>query len=71
MDHTVRFGFLCATGVLLGLLLLPVIPELGGGVILVVCALILMDSRLEPASNPPRDGARSPSAVRGTASDCR
>ena len=42
MDHTVRFGFLCATGVLLGLLLLPVIPELGGGVILVVCALILM-----------------------------
>jgi len=41
MDHPVRFGLLCAARILLGLLLLPTIPELGGGVILVVCALIL------------------------------
>jgi len=42
MDHPVRFGLLCAAGILLGLFLLPSVPELGGGVILVVCVLILM-----------------------------
>ena len=41
MDHPVRFGLLCAAGIILGLVLLPSVPELGGGVILVVCALIL------------------------------
>jgi len=41
MDRPVRFGLLCAAGILLGLLLLPSVPELGGGVVLVVCALIL------------------------------
>ncbi len=41
MDHPVRFGLLFATGVSLGLLLLPVVPELTGA-FLVVCALILM-----------------------------
>jgi uncharacterized membrane protein YhhN len=42
MDHPVRFGLLCAAGILLGFLLLPSVPELGGGVILVVCVLILV-----------------------------
>jgi uncharacterized membrane protein YhhN len=42
MDHPVRFGLLCTAGVLLGLVLLPSVPELGGGVILMVCALILV-----------------------------
>jgi hypothetical protein len=42
MDHPVRFGLLCAVGILLGLLLLPSVPELGGGAILGMCALILL-----------------------------
>lgn len=42
MDHPVRFGLLCAAAVLLGVVVLPSVPELGGAVILVVCALILM-----------------------------
>ncbi len=42
MDHPVRLGLLFAASVLRGLLLLPNVPATGDGVLLMVCALILM-----------------------------
>lgn len=42
MDSPLRLGLLCGAGILLGLLLLSIAPEIGAGVIVLVCSLILI-----------------------------
>ena len=42
MDSPFRLGLGCAAGILLGLLLLSIAPEIGAGVIFLVCGLVLI-----------------------------
>jgi len=42
MGHPIRFGLLCAAGILLGFLLLPTVPEFGGVVIIATCGVVLI-----------------------------
>jgi len=42
MGSPLRLKLVCAAGILLGLLLFPFAPEIGAGVIFLVCGLVMV-----------------------------